>query len=159
VLKRRSVSLWLNAAIFDAAKPLSARKRDIKYCSPATCTLSYMLIVNMGNSVKLSKPSYSEVALPEFSPLTVYVMLIVLLALAKFDIVCRPLNEIRRAIPPHLLKRDTIRSILYLLRDLTMATIAWRVATYIDPCFHCTGVRGVLTGPLAELGRWGAWCI
>ncbi|KIM76151.1 hypothetical protein PILCRDRAFT_826662 [Piloderma croceum F 1598] len=97
--------------------------------------------MNMGNSVKLSKPSYSEVGLPEFSPMIV------------------PMNEIRRAIPPHLFKRDTIRSLLYLLRDLTMAAIVWRVATYIDPCFHRTDVRGVLTGPIAELGRWGAWCI
>ncbi|KIM76146.1 hypothetical protein PILCRDRAFT_826658 [Piloderma croceum F 1598] len=92
----------------------------------------------MGNS---SQPSYSEVGLPEFSPLAV------------------PMTKIRRAIPPHLFKRDTIRSFLYLLRDLTMAAIAWRVATYIDPCFHRTDVRDVLTGPLAELGRWGAWCI
>jgi hypothetical protein len=69
------------------------------------------------------------------------------------------MTEIRRAIPPHLFKRDTIRSLLYLLRDLTMAAIVWRVATYIDPCFHRTDVRGVLTGPLAELSRWGAWCI
>jgi hypothetical protein len=69
------------------------------------------------------------------------------------------MNEIRRAIPPHLFKRDTIRSLQYLLRDLTMAVIALRGATYIDPCFHHTSVRGLLTGPLAELGRWGAWCI
>jgi hypothetical protein len=79
--------------------------------------------------------------------------------LANFDLSGRSLTEIRCAIPAHLFKRVTIRSLLYLLRDLMMAAILWRVATYIDPFFRRLDVRVEITGQLAELGRWAAWCI
>jgi hypothetical protein len=77
----------------------------------------------------------------------------------NFNIYARSLIEIRGAIPAHLFKRVTIRSLLYLLRDLIMAAILWRVATYIDPFFHRWDVQVKITDHLAELGRWAAWCI
>jgi len=79
--------------------------------------------------------------------------------MAKFDLCGRSLTEIRNAIPAHLFKRDTIRSVLYFLRDLVLAAIVWRVATHIDPFFRRPDIRDTITSTVAELSRWAAWCI
>lgn len=52
------------------------------------------------------------------------------------EVIFKPLDltlaDIRHAIPQHLFRRSTYRSSLYLLRDLTLAALAFGAATWID---------------------------
>ncbi|KAF8878856.1 hypothetical protein BD779DRAFT_1553550 [Infundibulicybe gibba] len=45
------------------------------------------------------------------------------------------LKEIRAAVPAKFFVRDIRRGLLYLARDLLLATVAWSLAAYIDPFF------------------------
>ena len=69
----------------------------------------------------------------------------------------RSLKEIRAAIPEEFFIRDTPRGLLYFARDVLLATVAWTLATYIDPYFQSDPTKEHL-GPIgAEVGRWAAW--
>ncbi|EPQ51967.1 hypothetical protein GLOTRDRAFT_48276 [Gloeophyllum trabeum ATCC 11539] len=67
------------------------------------------------------------------------------------------LKEIRAAIPAHLFVRDTPRAMLYLIRDLLMAAIVWKIGLQIDPTFKRVDVLSLMTPVGAEAGRWLAW--
>jgi len=82
---------------------------------------------------------YSEDALPAYTPMP------------------WSLKEIRAAIPPQFFVRDTRRGLLYLARDILLATAAWSLATKIDPIFKQTVMRESLTTLGAEAARWAAW--
>ncbi|EJC99603.1 uncharacterized protein FOMMEDRAFT_92933 [Fomitiporia mediterranea MF3/22] len=67
------------------------------------------------------------------------------------------LAEIRSAIPERLFIRSTVRSSIYLLRDLFLAGALWSVATYIDPFFR-DAAKIYNFGPGLELlGRTICW--
>ncbi|TFK53232.1 hypothetical protein OE88DRAFT_1626954 [Heliocybe sulcata] len=68
------------------------------------------------------------------------------------------LKEIRSAIPAQLFVRDTPRAILYLVRDLLMAAVVWKLGLQIDPAFRHSRVTSALTATGAEVARWAAWC-
>ncbi|KAF8887557.1 hypothetical protein BD779DRAFT_1786111 [Infundibulicybe gibba] len=67
------------------------------------------------------------------------------------------LKEIRAAIPAKFFVRDTRRGLLYLARDLLLATVAWSLASYIDPFFKQSSTRAALSPIGAEVSRWAAW--
>ncbi|KAJ7595190.1 fatty acid desaturase-domain-containing protein [Mycena floridula] len=67
------------------------------------------------------------------------------------------LKEIRDHIPAHLFVRDTPRGLLYLARDILLASIAWSLATFIDPFFKRSDTIELLTPLGAEIGRWAGW--
>jgi len=69
----------------------------------------------------------------------------------------RSLKEIRAAIPAELFIRDTRRGLLYLARDILLATAVWSLATNIDPFFKQSVMRETLTPVGAETARWAAW--
>ncbi|KAJ2929163.1 hypothetical protein H1R20_g7927, partial [Candolleomyces eurysporus] len=69
------------------------------------------------------------------------------------------LKEIREAIPPELFIRDTRRAMMYLMRDLLMAAVAWSFALKIDPFFSNAHIRSALTGLGADLCRCCAWTV
>lgn len=69
----------------------------------------------------------------------------------------RSLKEIKAAIPPHFFVRDTLRGLLYLARDILLASIAWSLATYIDPYFKKDTTVELLSPIGAEVARWAAW--
>lgn len=71
----------------------------------------------------------------------------------------RTLSEIRAAIPAHLHARQTWKGMLYLLRDILMAAIVWKLALYIDPSFKSETAVRTLTPVGAEAARWGAWLV
>lgn len=70
---------------------------------------------------------------------------------------CRTIREIRDAIPERYFVRDTVRGLLFLARDLLLAAITWKLATFIDPFFRSSAVRSELTLGGAGVGRWLAW--
>lgn len=61
--------------------------------------------------------------------------------------------------PPHLFVRRATTGILYLARDILMATMAWLLATYIDPVFKSDFVIITMTPQGAEFARWCSWSI
>ncbi|KAF8883956.1 fatty acid desaturase-domain-containing protein [Infundibulicybe gibba] len=67
------------------------------------------------------------------------------------------LKEIRAAIPAKFFVRDTRRGLLYFARDLLLATVAWSLASYIDPLFKHSSTRQALSPIVAEVSRWAAW--
>ncbi|KAL9713608.1 hypothetical protein Ac2012v2_003219 [Leucoagaricus gongylophorus] len=69
------------------------------------------------------------------------------------------MREIRSIMPPHLFVRRATTGILYLARDILMATMAWLLATYIDPVFKSDFVIITLTPQGAEFARWCSWSI
>ncbi|KAL0945986.1 hypothetical protein HGRIS_012264 [Hohenbuehelia grisea] len=85
--------------------------------------------------------AYSEDTLPAFTPM-------------KWS-----LKEIRSAIPPHLFERDTMRGLMYLLRDLLMAATAWSLASHIDPLAHSATSRNLNAPWLIEVAKWSAWAV
>ncbi|EMD37162.1 hypothetical protein CERSUDRAFT_155708, partial [Gelatoporia subvermispora B] len=100
-----------------------------------------------GGTQKCSEPTetrsgwtYDERHLPEFVPLP------------------WTLEEIRSAIPPDLFVRQTWRGLAYLMRDISMAGIAWKLATLIDPFFAKQGVAE-LFGGFCPLARWSMWLV
>lgn len=71
----------------------------------------------------------------------------------------RSIEEVRRAIPARLFKRDTSRGLLYLARDLIMAAIVFKLGLYIDTVPAQTAIVSQ-TGPIgAEVLRWGLWAV
>ncbi|KII91495.1 hypothetical protein PLICRDRAFT_89777 [Plicaturopsis crispa FD-325 SS-3] len=95
----------------------------------------------MATAVKSSSPppKYSEDDLPEYTPMPY------------------TLAEIRAAIPAHLFVRDTPRGLLFLARDILLAAVAFKLATFIDPHFKGAAVVEQLTPIGAEVARWSAW--
>jgi omega-6 fatty acid desaturase (delta-12 desaturase) len=71
----------------------------------------------------------------------------------------RSLKEIREAIPPELFIRDTRRAVMYLMRDLLMAALAWSFALRIDPFFSGAPTRTALTDFGADIFRYCAWAV
>lgn len=71
----------------------------------------------------------------------------------------RSLKEIRDVIPPKFFVKDTRRGLLFFARDITLAAIAWTLATFIDPCFKADATHKILTPIGAEVIRWAAWCV
>lgn len=69
----------------------------------------------------------------------------------------RSLSEIRAAIPTHCHVRQTWKGLLYLVRDLALAALAWKLALHIDPTFRSAYATHRLTPLGAEVVRWGAW--
>ncbi|KDQ54171.1 hypothetical protein JAAARDRAFT_161125 [Jaapia argillacea MUCL 33604] len=67
------------------------------------------------------------------------------------------LQEIRASIPSELFLRDTRTSCLYLLRDLLMASVWWRIACYIDPLCTSSFTRETASLYGAEALRWLCW--
>ncbi|KAG6828271.1 hypothetical protein H0H92_008578 [Tricholoma furcatifolium] len=83
--------------------------------------------------------TYSEDALPAYSPMP------------------WSLKEIRAAIPDEYFVRKTTRGLLYFARDVLMATLAWWLASTIDPYFKEPKTRTSLTPFIADFLRWAAW--
>ncbi|KAJ7784930.1 delta 12 fatty acid epoxygenase [Mycena maculata] len=71
----------------------------------------------------------------------------------------RKLKEIRAVIPAHCFRRDTFRSLLYLLRDVLLAGSFWTSATTIDPFFSKLPTHTVFLLVAAESFRWLVWCL
>lgn len=67
------------------------------------------------------------------------------------------MKEIKNAIPSHLFVRSTLRSLIYLARDLVLAALLWRAASFIDPYFSRLGDDHVLKRSFFEAFRWAAW--
>lgn len=71
----------------------------------------------------------------------------------------RSIEEVRRGIPARLFKRNTIRGIGFLIRDIVMAAALWRAAEYIDPL--CSQEQLGKVVPAGKLGleviRWTLW--
>ncbi|KAJ7818814.1 fatty acid desaturase-domain-containing protein [Mycena leptocephala] len=77
----------------------------------------------------------------------------------EFPLLSRSMKHIRAAIPTEYFVRDTSRGLLYLARDLTLASCAWCFATNVDPFFQCL-VTGELLAPIfCDALRWVAWCL
>ncbi|KAH9948128.1 fatty acid desaturase-domain-containing protein [Amylocystis lapponica] len=90
----------------------------------------------------LAQPTtYSEDALPEFSPMP------------------WTLNEIRAAIPARMFVRKTWKGCLYLARDLLVVAINWELALRIDPLLQSAPAVARLTPVGAELARWACWLV
>ncbi|CAE7204467.1 unnamed protein product [Rhizoctonia solani] len=74
-----------------------------------------------------------------------------------------PLNwsmkEIKDAIPARLFVRSSARSMVYLARDLVLAAVLWKAASFIDPYFNRLEEVGILRRSLSEGLRWMAWVI
>ncbi|KAH7890991.1 fatty acid desaturase-domain-containing protein [Phlebopus sp. FC_14] len=68
------------------------------------------------------------------------------------------LKEIRDAIPPHLFIRSTTKSLLYMLRDISMAILIFCAALKLDTYFQATETALLLTPLGTEVVRWSAWC-
>ncbi|THH16377.1 hypothetical protein EW146_g4264 [Bondarzewia mesenterica] len=84
---------------------------------------------------------YDENNLPEFIPLP------------------WTLAEIRQAIPLRLFVRNTQRSLMYLLRDLVMAALLWKLVLLFEVCLgsrHATSVFGPIG---AQVVRWAIWVV
>ena len=67
------------------------------------------------------------------------------------------IGEIRAAIPARLFERKNSTSLYYLARDLVLATVAWELATWIEPVANT--LRKMYPGhetafKLAEAGAW-----
>ena len=71
----------------------------------------------------------------------------------------RTIEEVRRAIPARLFKRDTTRGLLYLARDLAMAAIVWRLGMQIDTIPARGAVVRLAGHAGAEMLRWGLWLV
>ncbi|CAL1704014.1 unnamed protein product [Somion occarium] len=97
------------------------------------------LVVPLAMDRTLTAAMYSEDHLPEFTPMP------------------WTYQDIRAAMPSHLFQRDTARSLLFLARDLLMAALAWKVATFIDPYFLSPASPATPTSFGVELLRWCAW--
>ncbi|KAF8877255.1 hypothetical protein BD779DRAFT_1677381 [Infundibulicybe gibba] len=69
----------------------------------------------------------------------------------------RSLKEIGAAIPAEFFARDTRRGLLYLARDLLLATIARSLAAHIDPLFKQLSTRATLSLIGAEVSRSGVY--
>ncbi|PPR00398.1 hypothetical protein CVT24_004476 [Panaeolus cyanescens] len=82
---------------------------------------------------------YNEDALPEYTPMP------------------WSLKEIRAAIPAEMFIRDTRKGLLYFARDVLLAAVAWKCATYIDPYFGQSATKELFTPIGAELARWASW--
>lgn len=67
------------------------------------------------------------------------------------------MKEIKNAIPSYLHVRNTFRSLTYLARDLVLAALLWRAASFIDPYFSQLGDVHFLKRSLFESFRWAAW--
>lgn len=68
------------------------------------------------------------------------------------------LKEVHDAVPKHLLKRDELKSVLYIAGDLTMATALFCAATYIDRISTISTVQNtVLAKWQPEVIRWLLW--
>ncbi|EAU81574.2 delta 12 fatty acid epoxygenase [Coprinopsis cinerea okayama7 len=67
------------------------------------------------------------------------------------------LKEIRAAIPPEMFVRSLGKGLLYLLRDILLAAVAWSLALRIDPFFQQATIRAIITPVGAECLRWIAW--
>ncbi|KIJ65416.1 hypothetical protein HYDPIDRAFT_174883 [Hydnomerulius pinastri MD-312] len=68
------------------------------------------------------------------------------------------LKEIRDAIPPHLFVRSTTKSLVYLLRDILMASIGFTAALNLDELCQSAWMVSLLSPVGAEFARWSAWC-
>ncbi|KAK7693166.1 hypothetical protein QCA50_002732 [Cerrena zonata] len=88
-----------------------------------------------------SQTTYNEDDLPQFTPM-------------KWTY-----QEIRSAIPSHLFVADHTRGFLYLARDISLAMLAWKLATLIDPLFLDPAALNSLTPLGAKTLRWCAWAI
>ena len=102
---------------------------------------------------------YNEDLLPEYTPLSWYVVFKTNVFPWYPLLSWRSWKEIRAAIPPRFFIRDTRRGLLYFARDLILAAIFWTLATFIDPCFKAAATKEILTPIGAEVSRWAAWCI
>ncbi|RDB27054.1 Delta(12) fatty acid desaturase [Hypsizygus marmoreus] len=89
----------------------------------------------------VSEDEYDESELPAFTPMS------------------WSLKEIRSAIPPHLFVMKTRVGLAYLARDLSLAIIAWTLATYIDPFSTRPDIRAFFTHAGAEVLRWSFWAL
>ncbi|KAJ6545486.1 delta 12 fatty acid epoxygenase [Mycena capillaripes] len=69
------------------------------------------------------------------------------------------LKEIRTAIPARCFQRDTVRSIFYLCRDLSMAAALWNFATAIDPFFLKLQTSPAFPAVISTTLRWFAWAV
>ena len=108
----------------------------------------------MGSSIQVER--YSEDALPAYTPMPWWVGFRPSRKKTLIKIQ-RSLKEIRAAIPEEFFIRDTPRGLLYFARDALLATVAWTLATYIDPYFQSDPTKERLSPIGAELGRWAAW--
>lgn len=69
----------------------------------------------------------------------------------------RTIEDVRRAIPARLFKRETARGLVYLARDIVMAAFVWKLATYIDVVPTQAVVKTRLGGIGAQALRMGLW--
>ncbi|KAK6978222.1 tRNA-dihydrouridine(47) synthase [NAD(P)(+)] [Favolaschia claudopus] len=90
---------------------------------------------------KISPPPYDEDALPAYAPME------------------WTLKEIRSAIPPRLFERHTGRALLYLARDIVVASAFWALATRIDPFAARSDVQDLLTPGGAQILKWSLWMV
>lgn len=103
--------------------------------------------------------AYNEDNLPQFTPMqwcSIGILVIIVPMLTSHR---RTLQEIRAAIPSHLFVADPTRGFLYLARDASMAALAWKLATLIDPFFLNPAIVNTLTSSGAETLRWCAWAV
>lgn len=74
-------------------------------------------------------------------------------------LVSRSISEVKAAIPDRLFVRNTLRSMLALLRDVAIAISVWRLAMFIDPFFDLLAFRGVASPFEVNLARWITWAV
>ncbi|KAG6872701.1 hypothetical protein C0995_007369 [Termitomyces sp. Mi166 len=104
---------------------------------------------------------YSEDGLPPFTPMpwSEFPPNSDHQGLSNLSLLERSLKEIRAAIPSKYFIRDMRKGMLYLARDVLMATVVLSLATTIDPYFKQAATRELLTPLGSEVARWAAWSV
>ena len=69
----------------------------------------------------------------------------------------RSLQEIRDAIPPELFVRDTRRGLMFLTRDILLATALFVAGTCIDSMFEPVAGSSKEHAVVMTIARWTAW--
>lgn len=96
---------------------------------------------------------------PELAPLDWYVNLFTANARLSSVNICRNLDDVRKAIPPHLFKRSTLRGISYYARDFSLVTLLWFLGCQIDPTVERYASAAEYGVVINGLIWWTVWAI